>query len=95
MVDLKYIKENYETVRENIRNRYMNVDIDDILALYEERNRLLRSLEEIRQKRNENAKRMKAKLEPEERSSLIEQGKQFKEQIASLEEEMKSIEVRL
>jgi seryl-tRNA synthetase len=72
----------------------MNVDVDDILALYEKRNRLLRSIE-IRQKRNENAKRMKAKLEPEERSSLIEQGKQLKEQIASLEEEMKSIEVRL
>jgi len=95
MVDLKYIKEQPEAVRENIRNRYMNVDVDDILALYEERNRLLRSIEEIRQKRNENAKRMKAKLEPEERNGLIEQGKQLKEQIASLEEEMKSIEMRL
>ncbi len=95
MVDLKYIKENPEEVRKNIRNRYMNVDVDDILALYEERNRLLRTIEEIRQKRNENAKRMKAKLEADERSALIEEGKQLKEQIASLEEEMKSIDVRL
>ncbi|MFW6360696.1 MAG: serine--tRNA ligase [Spirochaetota bacterium] len=95
MVDLKYIKENSEEVRENIRNRYMKVDVDDILALYEERNRLLRTIEEIRQQRNENAKRMKAKLEAEERSALIEEGKQLKEQIASLEEEMKSIDVRL
>ena len=95
MVDLKYIKEHPEEVRENIRNRYMNVDVDDILALYEERNRLLRTIEEIRQKRNENAKRMKGKLEAEERNALIVEGKQLKEQIAALEEEMKSIDVRL
>lgn len=95
MVDLKYIKEHPEEVRENIRNRYMNVDVDDILSLYEERNRLLRSIEEIRQKRNENAKRMKGKLSAEARTALIEEGKQLKEQIAALEEEMKSIDVRL
>src|SRR6056297_1149006 len=95
MVDLKYLKEHPEEVRENIRTRYMNVDIDDILSLYEDRNALLRKIEESRQRRNENAKRMKAKLEAEERSALIEEGKQLKEHIASLEEEMKSIDVRL
>jgi seryl-tRNA synthetase len=95
MVDLKYIKEHPEEVRENIRNRYMNVDVDDILALYEERNRLLRTIEEVRQKRNENAKRMKGKLAEEARTALIEEGKQLKEQIAALEEEMKSIDVRM
>lgn len=95
MVDLKYIKEHPEEVRENIRNRYMNVDVDDILALYEERNRLLRTIEEIRQKRNENAKRMKGQLAVEQRNVLIEEGKQLKEQIAAREEEMKSIDVRL
>ncbi len=95
MVDLKYIKEHPEEVRENIRNRYMKVDIDDILTLYEERNSMLRKIEELRQKRNENAKRMKAKLEVSERNALIEEGKHLKEQIASLEEEMKSIDIRL
>lgn len=73
----------------------MDVDVDLVLSLYEERNTLLKSLEKSRQSRNENAKKMKGKLEQEERNALIEEGKQLKEEISSLEERFKQVDAQL
>ena len=95
MVDLKFVKENIEQVKENIRNRYMDVDVDRILSLYDERSDLLRSVEDARQQRNENAKKMKGRMEPEQRAALVREGKQLKEKIAGLEEEFKSLDTQL
>lgn len=95
MLDLKFIKEHVQEVRENIRNRYMDVDVDSVLSLYEQRNKLLRELEELRKQRNENAKKMKGKMSDEDRSSLIEEGKRLKERISALEEELKEVEGQL
>ncbi|MFP4491576.1 MAG: serine--tRNA ligase [Spirochaetaceae bacterium] len=95
MLDLKYLKEHAEEVRENIRNRFMNLDVDSVLSLYDKRNTLLRKLEDLRKQRNENAKKMKGKLEEKERSLLIEEGKKLKERIASLEEEYGGVDAEL
>ena len=95
MLDLKYVKEHTEEVRENIRNRFMDVDVDEVLSLYEKRNTLLRELEDLRRQRNENAKKMKGKMSDEERSALIEEGKQLKERIAAVEKEHGDVETRL
>src|SRR6056297_924241 len=95
MVDLKFVKKNPEKTRENIRNRFMDVDIDMILGLYEERNTLQRNIEDIRSRRNENAGRMKGKIEPEQRALLISEGKQLKEKLSELEEKFRDIDERL
>jgi seryl-tRNA synthetase len=95
MVDLKLVKENPEKFRENIRNRFMEVDIDEILALYEERNNLQREIEGLRSRRNENTSRMKQKLDPGQRQLLIDEGKGLKEQIAEREEKFRETEDRL
>lgn len=95
MVDLKYIKENPEKARENIHNRFMEVDLEEILTLYEERNSFQRSIEDLRSRRNENSSRMKQKLDPDQRQLLITEGKQIKEQIAEQEEKFREMEERL
>lgn len=95
MIDLKQVKENIEQVRNNIRNRHMNVELDRILALHDERIQLLQTIEATRQQRNENAKKMKGKLDPETRKALIEEGKQLKEKIAGLEDQFKLVDSRL
>ncbi|MFO7850402.1 MAG: serine--tRNA ligase [Spirochaetia bacterium] len=95
MLDLKYIKEHAEEVRENIRNRFMNLDVDSVLSLYDKRNSLLRTLEDLRKQRNENAKKMKGKLGEDERSLLIEEGKKLKERISALEEEYGEVDTTL
>ncbi|MBB6481067.1 serine--tRNA ligase [Spirochaeta isovalerica] len=85
MLDLKFIKENIDAVKENIRNRNVQADADKVVELYDARNKALQELEELRRQRNENAKKMKGKLEQDVRQALIEEGKSIKEQIAAKE----------
>ena len=85
MLDIRFIKENLDAVKDNIKNRNMNADADLAVALYDEKNALQQELDSLRQKRNENAKKMKGKLEQEERTALIEEGKLLKEKISETE----------
>ncbi|HRS66931.1 MAG TPA: serine--tRNA ligase, partial [Spirochaetia bacterium] len=85
MLDIKFVKENLDAVRTNIKNRFMQADPDLAVKLYDERNQTLQLLEEKRKRRNEVAEAMKGKLEPQERTTLIEEGKAIKESIAQLE----------
>lgn len=89
MLDIKYIREHPEEVRENIKNRRSKVDFDAFLKKDEERLSILRQLEETRQRRNEIADRMKSLAgtgeEPSVRESLIEEGKALKERLNVLQ----------
>jgi len=95
MVDLKFIKENLEAVKENIRNRHMQADAELVVRLYDERNALIVQVDALRAQRNENAQRMKGKLTAEERSVLIEEGKALKARIAELEAKLEEKEKEL
>ncbi len=95
MLDLRYIKENLEEVKENIKNRFVSADADLVADLYDRRNGLISEIDTLRQKRNENAKKMKGKMEQAEREALIEEGKSVKAEIADKEEELKNVEQEL
>ncbi len=92
MLDLKFIKQNTDDVKKNIHNRNMVVDVDKVLSLYDQRINYIRITEELRQQRNENAKKMKGNLSSEERQHLIEEGKLFKSDIADSEDKLEKIE---
>ncbi|MCP5515090.1 MAG: serine--tRNA ligase [Spirochaetales bacterium] len=85
MLDIKFIRENLDSVKENITNRNMRADADLVAALYDEKNTLQQEIELLRQQRNANAAKMKGKLSPEERAVLIEEGKALKEKISGAE----------
>lgn len=91
MLDLKFIKENIDAVKENIRNRNVQADADRVVELYDARNKALQELEDLRRQRNENAKKMKGKMDQSERQALIEEGKSLKEQIAAMESSSEEI----
>lgn len=95
MLDLKYIKENAEAVKANIAARFMTADVDAVIRLYDRRNALITKTDELRRRRNENAKSMKGKLEPEERQKLIDEGKGLKEAIAAGESETAKVKEAL
>jgi seryl-tRNA synthetase len=95
MLDPKFIRDNIDAVKQNIANRKVEADPDRAVALYEERNSLIQELEALRGKRNENAAAMKAKPAPEERETLIAEGKRLKEQIPRIESELSAVEERL
>ncbi|MCL2186456.1 MAG: serine--tRNA ligase [Treponema sp.] len=95
MLDYKFICENLEKVKANIKDRYMKADADEVVRLYNKRTELTTDLQSLQQKRNANADAMKAKLSAEERGVLIEEGKKLKEGIASAEAQLSSIESEL
>ncbi|MBQ5998754.1 MAG: serine--tRNA ligase [Treponema sp.] len=95
MLDYKFIKDNLAAVKENIKNRNMTADADIVVELYDKRTALVTKQQDLQQKRNENAKSMKQKLDDAKRAELIEAGKKIKEEIAKVDTELAEIEVKL
>ena len=67
MLDYKFIKDNLEAVKQNIVNRNMTADADLVVKLYDEHTALVTKLQDLQQKRNENAKAMKQKRDDAQR----------------------------
>jgi len=95
MLDYKFIVENVNAVTANIANRYMKAEAQVVARLYAKRTELTTALQALQQKRNTNAAAMKGKLEQEQRSALIEEGKKLKEDIATAEGELAAAEKEL
>ena len=85
MIDVKELKTRYDEIAKNIKDRYMNVDLDKIVKDQDERAALLLEVENLRSKRNETAQKMKQKLDNETRQRYIQEGKDIKEALAEKE----------
>lgn len=95
MLDYKFIKDNVDAVKENIKNRNMTADADIVVQLYDKRTALVTELQALQQKRNENSAAMKQKLDSETRAKYIEAGKSIKEEIATVEKNLNETETLL
>lgn len=95
MLDYKFIKDNLDAVKENIKNRNMTANADKVVELYDKRTALVTKQQDLQQQRNENAKAMKQKLDDAKRQELIQAGKKIKEDIAEVEKELSQIEINL
>lgn len=92
MIDLKDLKSRRQEIAANIANRGMQIDLEAIIALQDQRSVLLQETEALRARRNENATKMKAKMDSETRAALIAEGKSIKEEIAVREEQLQQVE---
>lgn len=92
MLDIKFIRENTERVKQNTLDKgYRNVDIDRVIELDQERKALGQEIDSLRSRRNEIANSMKiTKSKPS--SELIAEGKELKEKISALEDKYRHID---
>ncbi|MBP9802566.1 serine--tRNA ligase [Patescibacteria group bacterium] len=88
MLDIRFIKDNKDLVAQNNASRGVKLDIDQLLAVYEERNSLLQKAEEKRSLRNQQSK---TKPTPE----IIEQMKVLGEELKKIDLELKDKEQEL
>jgi seryl-tRNA synthetase len=90
MLDYRFIAENLEAVKKNIKDRNMKADADAVVRLFNRRTELTTALQNLQQKRNSNASVMKkaGSLSQDERNALIEEGKKLKDDIAACESEL-------
>ena len=95
MLDYRFIKDNLQAVKDNIRNRNMEADADLVVKLYDERTALTTKLQGLQQKRNANAASMKQKLDDATRRQYIEEGKKLKDDIAETEKQLTETEAKL
>ena len=94
MIDPKDLKTRYDEIKQNIENRYMDIDLEQIAKDADERGAILAEVEALRSERNDTASKMKGKMDPETRASLIEKGKNIKLALAEKEALLAEIEDR-
>ncbi|MDP2928878.1 MAG: serine--tRNA ligase, partial [Candidatus Omnitrophota bacterium] len=96
MLDLKFIRDNKDIVREAIKNRGYKLDIDELIKLDEEHRRILTELEELRALRNkandEIAAVLKVKGNPKENIARM---KPVSQKIADFEVKVEEISQKI
>lgn len=96
MLDLKFIRENKELVRQNIINKNENSSIDNIISLDERRRAIIQQVEQLKNQRNvvtqEISRLKKEKLDAEEKIAAM---KEVSDIIKSLDDELKDIQDKL
>ena len=89
MLDIQFVRDNAELVKEKSQQKQIQVDVDQLLKVDEERRNLLVEIENLRGKRNEFAASLKAGNPTPEQ---IEQGKRIKEELTLLEQKLVPLE---
>ena len=93
MLDINFIRNNKELVEHSIKEKmYKNVNLDEILALDNQRKTLLQQVEALRKERNDNTAKMKNGKPSDE---LIAKGKEIKEKLSTLEADLSNFEKEL
>ncbi len=91
MLDIKLIIENAETIRDSIKKRGVNADLDALLKHYTARKTLMLNLENKRAEANQIAKTI-PKAEASEKQELVNKGRALNQEISTLEEELRKID---
>ena len=89
MLDINFIRENPEKVKEACEKKQVGVDIDKILELDKKKRELMTNLENLKAEQNKISRGGK------ENNVLITQAKEIKEKFKKLEPDLKNIEEEL
>lgn len=94
MLDLQFICDHRDLVVDNCKKRGVEVNVDAVVRLRDERNALIAKGDELRRQQKE-LSALIPKASAEERPKLVEQGKQLRDQVGQTEEQQKKVEEQL
>lgn len=86
MLDIKYIRENKEGIKEAIKNKRIDLNLDELLEVDEKRIVFLQKMEELLAEKNKLNEEIKG---AENKNEIIEKGKLIKEKISEIEPKLK------
>lgn len=95
MIDLRYIREHPDEVKEALRKLHTEAPIDDILQLDSDWREILGELESLRHQRRAASKEIGQMDNQDERQPLIDEMRGVGVRIADLEERLRDVEHRL
>ena len=93
MLDIQFIRQNADTVRAAIRNKGFDLDLDELLAADKERRESTTLLEHKRARKNELSAQI-PKATKEDRPKLVEEAKQVRTDIETLEPKLTETQAR-
>ncbi len=91
MLDAAFIRENLDAVKRNCDNRNVKADVDRVVALDDERKRLVQQAQEVQQRANQLQKQVGPEKDPARKQELIAEGRKLREQVAALERQKKQV----
>ncbi|HCR55882.1 TPA: serine--tRNA ligase, partial [Candidatus Saccharibacteria bacterium] len=89
MLDIRFIRENADKVQESAKQKGYDVSITKLLELDDSRRGVQQQLDELREKRNANAAKMKGG-KPDQ--ATIDEGKQIKTELAEYEKQFEAVD---
>jgi seryl-tRNA synthetase len=94
MLDLQFLCEHLDAVAENCRNRGVDVDLQALPALREQRGQLIAETDGLRHQQKETSAKI-PKASPDEKQKFIAEGKELRERITANDATLKDVEERL
>ena len=94
MLDLKFVRDNPDAVRDAIQKKAIKLDLDVLLELDARIVSMKRETEEKQAEANRIAREI-PKAAPEERPTLVQRGKDLKAELAGLEPQLRELEAQL
>ncbi len=88
MLDIKFIRENPELIKEACRKKQVKFEVEKLLATDEERRKLIKEIENLRAERNKITQELAKQKTPE----VMARAKEIKEEITKKEETLKQRE---
>ena len=91
MIDIKYIRDNKESVMDGLRKKKCQIDIGKLIDLDEKRRELIQRSEHLKAEQNEASKKI-AKLSGAEKKDEIEKMSALKEKLSVMEDDLSGIQ---
>jgi len=96
MLDAKFVVENPDRVRENLRKRHSDLDIQPMLDLSEQRRQILQRAEQLKADRNRQSQEIgKLKAQKQDTAGAQEAVRRMGDEIKGLDAELGDVEARL
>ena len=93
MLDLKFVRENLELVKQNLDNRHTKGDLDTFVAAYDERKQLIQKVEELKALRNSVTEEIsQLKRNKENADDKIAEMKRVGDEISELDGRIREVE---
>lgn len=91
MLDIKFIRENKDLIREAARKKHLDFDVETLLKIDEERLEILAKVEDLRNKQNKFSEIIPSINDAAEREQKINEMKSIKEDLQKQEEKLRDI----
>ncbi len=91
MLDIKFIRENADLIKEAGRKKHIDFDVDKLVKIDDKRLKLLREVEDMRARQNAESDKI-AQMSGDERQNAIDEMKKLKEELSTSEDALAKIE---